>query len=225
MAGITGSFRATGFVLICSGLAEFALLAAHPESTAHDFAGLLRDQAAGQLSDAIVHGGFIVLLGIQLGCYAMFARALDSSHPLSVFGLVFMAFGAAFLSASVMTDGLILPSLASHYASLGPDRQNTIRGVFAFAGTAIGWLMPFGLGFQGAAIAVWSFRLFVGSKLAGAAGLSLAIAIAAALASATILRSFSPIMAALAVTVLWALLSGALLVGGIVGKQGGPAAM
>jgi len=202
------STRGVGALLLLSTAAQILLLALHPETSAHDFAGMMREEAAGQTMDAIVHGGFVVLLGIQLVCYAILSARLGLAHTATVAALIFFAIGSAFLMASVTIDGLILPRVAGHYAHATPEMQNSVRAVFAFGAAAIGWLMPIGVFFQGAGIASWGLRLMHVARQSGGAALLLGVGIAAMPVVALVGANPALIMFALLGTALWALIGG-----------------
>src|SRR5215469_11268676 len=113
--GITRSKRGVGIALVVSALAQIALLAHHPESAAHDFQSLLQDEAGHRALNAVVHGGFVILLVVQLACYAALSQQLDFARTATIAAFVAFAAGSVFLAASVLTDGLVIPALASRY--------------------------------------------------------------------------------------------------------------
>src|ERR1700733_8109753 len=86
------SVRIPGLVLIASAIAMVVLLAMHPEGNAKDFAGVLQDEAANRSIDAFVHGGFIVVMAIQIACYAIFSSRLLRTANAGVVGLVMFCF-------------------------------------------------------------------------------------------------------------------------------------
>jgi hypothetical protein len=192
------SARAAGFVALTSAAATIALLAFHPESGAHDFAGVLREEAAGRATDAVVHGGFIAVLAVQTACYAVLSQRVKG-----LAGLVFFAFGAAFLSASMVLDGLVTPALAARYLA-APEKIEYARALFVLVGTLIGWLMPIGLAFQAAAIAAWGFALRGMARVA-------AVLLGGAMLAGLVTGSPVATMGALGGTVLWAALAGMLM--------------
>jgi hypothetical protein len=204
--------RNVGALLLLAGLAEFALLAFHPASHAHDFAGMLREEAANRGSDAIVHGGFVFVLAMQLACFAVLSVRLANSA--AVFGLSLFAIGSAFLMMSVTIDGLIVPSVALRYAAETVDTRNAVRGVFAFAGAAIGWLMPMGSALQGLGITAWGLALTKSSRPISAVALLIGILIFSAPAIALAMaNSAGPVLAMAGIVGggLWAMMGGAWL--------------
>ncbi len=196
-----------GAVLIAAAVASFALLLAHPGGNAHDFPGLLREEAANRVTDAVVHGGFIVVLAIQLVCYAVFARRMTRTAALAAFLL--FAMGAAFLCASMVTDGLVVPAIAVKYLA-EPAKYDAARSLIALCGILIGVLMPIGLAFQAAAMAGWGWALLRGgaARMAGVAGLVLGGLILAGLAA--LATNPFVLMGAIAAMALWALVMGVL---------------
>jgi len=194
-----------GVVLALTGLAQIVLLTLHPAPDAHDFAGMLRSEAAARAINAVVHGGFIAALAVQLVCYALLSARLGKSRAPTLAGLVFFGMGMAFLIASLAIDGLIFPALAQRFVMKSAAEQNSLRGIFAFTAATIGLLLPMGLSFQGAGLAGWSIRIFAASRPTGVA----ALAIAAAAFGAGILAFTNPLFVFIAIVAaaLWAILA------------------
>ena len=166
--------RTAGVLLLLTAVASLALLAAHPGETATTFAGVLKEEAANRSIAGAVHGGYIAVLVLQIVGYAKLSGSLDLRRLLPLAGIVFFAAGALFLSASLLLDGLVIPALATRYAD-APAKIESARALFVFCETAIGFLMPIGLAFQGAAIASWGAALWRSSRIAGAIGLLIGI--------------------------------------------------
>jgi hypothetical protein len=209
MPDTTTPARATGLLAIATGLAAIGLLAFHPGGDARNFAEVLRDEAANRLADAIVHGGFVAVLALQAICYAVLSMRIGRA---AVAGLVFFAFGAAFLSASMVLDGLATPALAVKYLA-APEKIEFAKSLFALVGTLISLLMPIGLAFQSAAIAAWGTALAASgvSRIAGALGLVLGGASFAALAATAGAMNPFVLMAAIAAASVWAIVAGIVL--------------
>ncbi len=192
-----------------AGVLEIVLLALHPEGSAHDFAGMLREEANGRLIDALVHGGFIVLLAVQLVCYRALSLRLGADRTSVTAASVFFTIGTAALGASLFVDGLLIPKLAYRFVSATAAQQDAARPVFAFAGATIALLMPIGLAFQGAGIVAWSIRLLSLARFAGGAALLLGVVTMLAAIALTANPMF--VAAAIPATALWSGLGGVLL--------------
>lgn len=201
MNDTTAPSRSIGVLSIATGIAAFALLAGHPEGDAHSFAEVLENEAANRAMDALVHGGFIVVLALQTICYARLKSPV---------GLILFAFGTAFLSASMLLDGLVTPALAARYLTK-PDKIEYARSLFVLVGTLISLLMPIGLAFQSAAVAWWGATLWTTSRIASLAGLALGIGAFAALAATAGTMNPLVLMGAVAATSLWAVVAGIVL--------------
>ena len=189
------------------------LLALHPEGDAKDFAGVLREEAAHRGIDAIVHGGFMLILAIQIACYAIFSARLTLAANAAIAGLVFFCFGAALQSGSVLIDGLVIPAIAAKYAAL-PAKLETARTLFVFGGTMISFLMPLGIGFQSAGIVAWSAGLLrTPRRSAGIAGLVIGLLILTATIAG--LSTMNPIalMGGIAGLAVWAVVAGSAMFG------------
>lgn len=206
------STRGAGILAIATGIAAFALLANHPGGEAHDFAGVLREEAANRTMDAIVHGGFIAVLALQTACYAILSARMGFSRATAMAGLVFFAFGVAFLSASMALDGLVTPAVAAKYLA-APNKIEFARSLFVLIGALIGFLMPIGLAFQSAAIACWGWALMTSrlSRAAGVFALALGAIALAALASSVAAPNPLVLMGAIAATSVWAVVAGIVL--------------
>jgi hypothetical protein len=147
--------RITGVVALATGVLAIALLLNHPAEHATDFPGFLQEEAANRTLNAIVHGGFMLLLPTQIVCYAAWSRILGSARALSIAGIVFFMTGAAIQIADLVIDGLMVPAMAQRYLAAPPEQLANARAVFSLCETAIRILMPLGLGFQAAAVLAW----------------------------------------------------------------------
>src|SRR5689334_19601341 len=103
--------RLAGLIAIVAGLGSVALLALHPMDRASSFAEVVQNEARGLAQDAIVHGGFIVVLAVQLVCYGAFSSRLGAGLAARA-GFTFFAVGAAWLGLSMLFDGLVTPAIA-----------------------------------------------------------------------------------------------------------------
>jgi hypothetical protein len=199
--------RAAGILLLLTALASLALLAAHPAETATTFAAVLKEEAANRNVAAVVHGGYILVLVLQVVGYAKLSARLDLRRLLPLAGLVFFAAGTVILSASLLLDGLVIPALAARYADV-PAKIDSARTLFVFCETAIGFLMPMGLAFQGAAIASWGAALWrASSRIAGAIGLLSGLGMIAALTANVAQSNPMLLMGSLAVPIFWTLVA------------------
>lgn len=212
MTGTATPARAAGILSIATGIATVALLANHPGGEAHTFADVLKDEAANRTMDAIVHGGFVVVLALQAICHATLSARIGRG---AIAGLVFFAFGAAFLSASMVLDGLVTPALAVKYLA-APEKIEFAKSLFALVGTLISLLMPIGLAFQSAAVGAWGVALMTSgiSRVAGIIGLALGTAAFVALAATAGAMNPLVLMGVLAVMAIWAVVAGIVLLRG-----------
>lgn len=202
------SQRGVGAVLALSAIVSVVLLASHPEGSAHDFAGMLKEEAAGRLMDAIVHGGFIAVLAIQLVCYAALSVRLGATRVAVMAGFIFFAVGTGALMGSLTIDGLVVPGLAARYVGAAVEKQNLVRGAFAFAGGAIAILMPMGLLLQGSGIVAWGVALMKRADVTAIASLVLGAAIVAAPIASITAANPMILMLAIPGTALWAAIAG-----------------
>lgn len=203
--------RKAGILLLLTALASLALLAAHPGETATNFAGVLKEEAAKSSIAGVVHGGYIAVLVVQIIGYAKMSAWLDLRRLLPLAGIVFFATGAVFLSASLLLDGLVIPALAARYADL-PAKIESARTLFVFCETAIGFLMPAGLAFQGASITSWGVALWHGPRIAGAIGILFGLGMLGALAANAVRPNPVFLMGSLIIPTVWAFVAAWLLI-------------
>lgn len=217
MSGATASgsgTTATGLLLIATGIAAAGLLSIHPGGQASDFAGVLKEESDNRIIDAIVHGGFVVVLTFQLVCFTLFSRWLGLARPTVVAGLIFFAIGAAFFCASMVLDGIVTPAIAFKYVAK-PDKIDFAKSLFILVGALISTLMPAGMFFQSLGIASWGFALMTKptpSRAAGVLALTIGGVLCAALAVTA--GSVDPLvlMAGIVMLAIWAIAAGLLLV-------------
>jgi hypothetical protein len=201
--------RAAGALLIATGVAALVLLASHPMEDARTFADVLRNEAAGRLNAAIVHGGFILVLTLQLIGYAVVSARLGLQRMSSVTALVFFAMGAVLLSLSMLLDGLVGPAVAARYV-VKPDKIELARPLFVLIGSAVSFLMPIALTFQATAVAAWGWAFTAtGSRIVGGIGLLLGGVLLLGLAASFVAMNPMVLMGAMAGLALWAIVVGA----------------
>lgn len=203
--------RGVGPVLMATAIASVTLLLNHPAEQATDFAGVLKEEAANQMLNGIVHGGFIAVLAVQLACYAIFTGRIGWQRSFAIVGMVFFAVGAAIQMASLTVDGLMIPQLAVRYLAAPPDRLPFARSLFALCGTAIQFLMPMGLFFQGAGVASWGSALMKAARGTGALALLTGLVVMAAVVGAGVTGAMHMTMIAIALLATWALIAGVTL--------------
>ena len=206
------SSRITGIITLATGVAAIALLVNHPGGQAADFAAILKQEAADQAISAVVHGGYILVLTIQLACYAVFAGRLGWTKPLAVAGMVFFAVGAGLQMASLLVDGLMIPQIAARYLLAPPDRLPVARALFVLCGTAVQFLMPMGLFFQGAGVASWGASLAKVMRGGGIAASVIGMLVAVGAVAAFATGQTHVMLVAIALLAVWAGIAGVALI-------------
>ena len=159
------SGRRTGIALLVLAAATLGLLHSHPSPEAATFTDMLRGEAANRIVDAVVHGGFIVVLAAQLACMAILMARIGTRRPAAIVALVLMSAGTAALMLSMALDGLVVPAIATRYVAAS-DRQGEAKALFVLLGTMIRFLMPGGLLFQAAGLVAWGVAIRSPARLA-----------------------------------------------------------
>ncbi|HEY2708588.1 MAG TPA: hypothetical protein VGI95_11105 [Caulobacteraceae bacterium] len=210
--GEQGQQRGVGAALIACAVASVGLLMAHPSGGAsHELADVLKAEAAQALPDAIVHGGYVLVLAVELVGFLGLATRIGTRRPAVLAALVFAVVGAALLAASMIADGLITPAIATRYAPAPAAKQEGARAILVLIGAAINVLMPMGLAFQGAAAVAWSTALMRKARIAGLAALALGVAVLVAAWFSLDPAGMPGLLAALIATAVWTLIAGVLL--------------
>ena len=207
--------RLSGLMLVVCGGASVALLAAHPGDDGPPLlAAVLRREAAQAVSDAIVHGGFVLVLVLELIGFSALAVRSGPWRTSVIAALVFALTGSSLLAASMILDGLVTPAVAGHYSQLTADKQEPARALFAVLGAAIRVLMPAGLAFLGASSLAWGAALLpaagrgrVGGAIALACGAVVILAVGMSLQSVGVIGLPVAILGVAA----WAVAAGVLL--------------
>jgi hypothetical protein len=198
--------KLAGAFALC-GLAALVLLASHPASAARDFAGVLREEAANQLVDGLVHGGFIFVLAALIVCFVLLARRLGSGRVPVIVMLVTFGIGCAALMASMLVDGLVIPAIAARYVNVdAPEKLAGAKALFVLAGTLITFLMPLGIAFQSIAMLSLGGLLVAGPprrRAAGIFGVAGGVLILAALAAAPAGVAAHILLGSIALIAVW----------------------
>jgi hypothetical protein len=207
----TVSTRITGMVALATGVLAIALLLNHPAEHATDLSSLLKQEAENRTLNAIVHGGFLLLLPIQFVCYAVLSRTLGFARALCLAGIVFFMTGAAIQIADLAVDGLMIPAMAQRYLAAPPEQLANVRAVFFLCETAIRILMPLGLGFQAAAIIAWAAAMLRESRGYGVLAFALGLVAFSADVAAAATGAQHLLFLAIVLLQLWAIATGVFL--------------
>ena len=166
---ISSQRRGLAAAFTLCALASLTLLANHPGGNPGSFADLIKDEAAHQVIDGVVHGGFVITLVALIVCFVILSRLLGLAKPSVVIGLVCFCAGCGDLIASMVLDGFATPAIAVRFA--GVDDLQPAKTLFILVGTLIRFLMPMGLLFQFVAMLSWSWAIVKRPGLGRAVGL------------------------------------------------------
>jgi hypothetical protein len=209
---ISGQRRGLAAAFLVCALASLALLASHPGGNPGSFADLIKDEAAHQLIDGVVHGGFVITLVALTICFVFLSRLLGSAGTSVVIGLVCFCVGCGALTASMVLDGFATPAIAARYAAA--DDLQPAKTLFILVGTLIRFLMPMGLLFQFVAMLSWSWAIVKRPGLSRAVGLLgsvVAVILIVAIFAIPTAMAAHVILAAIALQAIWYLAIAALL--------------
>lgn len=138
--------RSLACVFALCALAMVALLSDHPAGGGHTFTEVLQAEARNQVTDGVVHGGFILISAVLVACMVGLARILGSARMAVTMGFVAFCVGAGALMMSMLLDGLVIPAIAARCLSENtPASLASAQTLLLFCGTCIKFLMPIGL--------------------------------------------------------------------------------
>jgi len=204
--------RGVAAAFTACALASLTLLANHPGGNPKSFADLIKDEAAHQVIDGVVHGGFVITLVALIVCFVFLSRFLGSAKPAVVIGLVCFCAGCGALTASMVLDGFATPAIAVRFA--GVDDLQAAKTLFVLVGTLIRFLMPMGLLFQFVAMLSWSWTIAKRPGFARAVGLfgmAVAISLIVAIIATPAAMAAHVILGGIALQSIWYLAIAALL--------------
>ena len=193
-------------------LVSMTLLSNHPRGGTGSLAVLIKDEAAHQAIDGVVHGGFGVTLVALIICFVLLSRFLGLAKTPVVIGLVCFCTGCSALIASMVLDGFASPAIAVRF--VGADDLQPAKTIFILLETLIGLLMPTGLLFQSVAILSWSSVIVKGAGLrrtVGTFGLATAILLIVAIIAAPAQMAAHVMLGSLVLQSIWYLAIAALL--------------
>jgi hypothetical protein len=193
-------------------VASLTLLANHPSGNPSSFADLIKDEAAHQIIDGVVHGGFVITLVALIICFVFLSRLLGLAKVSVVIGLVCFCAGCGALIASMVLDGFATPAIAVRFA--GADELQPAKTLFILVGTLIRFLMPMGLLFQFVAMLSWSWAIVKRPGFARAVGLLgsvVAIILIVAIFGIPTAMAAHVILGSIALQAIWYLAIAALL--------------
>jgi hypothetical protein len=196
---------------VCA-LASLTLLANRPGGNPASFADLIKDEAAHQVIDGVVHGGFVVTLVALIICFVFLSRLLGLAKSSVVIGLVSFCAGCGALIASMVLDGFATRAIAVRFA--GVEDPQPAKTLFILVGTLIRFLMPMGLLFQFVAMLSWSWAIVKRPGFARAVGLLgsvVAIILIVAIFAAPAAMAAHVILGGVALQAIWYLAIAALL--------------
>jgi hypothetical protein len=195
-------------------LVSLTMLANHPKGAAGSLAVLIKDEAAHQAIDGVVHGGFGVTLVALIICFVLLSRILGLAKTPVVIGLVCFCTGCSALITSMVLDGFATPAIAVRF--VGADDLQPAKTIFILLETLIGLLMPMGLLFQSVAVLSWSLVMVKGAglrRIVGAFGLATAILLIGAIAAGPAGMAAHVMLGGLVLQSIWYLAIAVLLLG------------
>ena len=212
----TADARPIGLIMVLCVIAAAVLVLLHPAGSGHDAATVIEGLAADRMMDGLVHGGMVVVMGILTLCLAVACVRLNIHRGVVMAGFAAYIIGYLGFSGALITDGLILPAIATRFVPIDPATLPVARGLLIFAGAAIGFLMTFGLSFFALGTVAWGYAFLRsrGTRSAGYVGLLLGFAalVLLGLMQAGMFGDPHVLIAVIALLLLWVLVLAIVLI-------------
>lgn len=154
---VQSAYCSAGNLAVVAAVGSVVLALLHPGGQARSFPDFVMEEAKNQFMDMIVHGGFIFVFALQLICYGVLSRRLESGRLAARSAYVFFTLGVAWISLNLLFDGLIQPMVAVRYGA--PDQIEAGRSLFVLIGALGRYVMPIGLTFFGLSVLTWGWAL------------------------------------------------------------------
>ena len=184
----------------------------------HDIASVAAGIGSLAVMDRLVHGGLIVVLGLQTLGFTLFSAHLGWARPAVVAGFMAYAAGVLLMIVPATLDGFVTPDLAAACLTAAHGCGATDEGVFRLIAVMIQDFTKLALVVMAAGIAGWSVALLTGSsarsRIGGIAGLACAAVPVVILLSSSVTLQPGNLAGIIASQTVWSLLAATLMVTG-----------
>lgn len=167
-----GAAKQLGWIMVLASILALGFAMIHPQLSARDLPGVLREMAAGAAFNGWVHGILIALYVILAAAFYGLSRRLGLDRPAVALGMISYAFGAMAMAGAAVINGFALGLFASRYADIRPEQFAAVGASFNLAGSIAMIWAAVGAVALAAAVAAWSLRLAVSAGTNRAIGLS-----------------------------------------------------
>jgi hypothetical protein len=147
-----------------------AFMMHHPSPRSHTMADFIEAVRQGALTNAVVHGALVTVIGLLVVGFSFLAERLGRDSFVARAGLVAYGVGAIALIAAALVSGFILPEFVSRYQGRPQEEVEVVRHVLGLC-RAVNQVCS-RVGVMGTAVAVllWSMLLVRRTGLAFAVG-------------------------------------------------------
>jgi hypothetical protein len=184
----------------------------------HDVASVVNGIGSLASMDRLVHGGLIMVLGIQTLGFTLFSTHLGWGRPAVVAGFMGYAAGVLLMILPATLDGFVTPDLAAACLTAPHGCGATDAGVFRLIAIMIQDFTKLALVVMAAGIAAWSVALLTGTnaliRIGGIAGLVCAVVPVVILLSSSVTLQPGNLAGMIASQTVWSLLAAALMIAG-----------
>lgn len=181
----------------------------------HDVASVVNGIGSLATMDRLVHGGLIVVLGIQTLGFYLFSAWLGWERPAVAAGFIGYAAGVLLMIVPATLDGFVTPDLAATCLTAPHGCGATDASVFRLVAIMIQDFTKLALVVMAAGITGWSVALLGGKTLpvrvGGIAGLVCAAVPVVILLSSSVTLKPGNLAGMIASQTVWSLLAAALL--------------
>ncbi|MEO8803557.1 MAG: hypothetical protein ABI304_05755 [Rudaea sp.] len=152
--------RIAGIAMLSASLLILLLLANHPNATASDLAGIVRELADQAWVDRFVHGSLMTLMGLLLFAYVEFSYWLGLQKRLVRLATIAYAIGICAMFAAALTDSFVLTAVAERYLEDSARDLEPFRALLRLCSFASQSLSTFGALAMSTGIGCWCVALW-----------------------------------------------------------------
>ncbi len=207
--------RLFGWTLVVASLLALAFAMIHPQLTARDLPGVLRQMADGARFNGWVHGILMALYIVLVGGFTGLSRKLGWARPEVAVATAAYALGALAMMGAAVINGFALSRFAVRYLDIGPDQTAAVAASINMAGSIAGIWAGVGAAATSGAVLAWSLRLIRlpgAARGVGALGILIGIATIGLLAARTLILDLHGFLALVGSQTIWTVAVGVLLI-------------
>ena len=211
----TDDTRLFGWLLAIASVLALVFAMMHPQLTARDLPGVLRQMADGARFNGWVHGILMALYVLVFAGLTGLSQRLGWRRPEIAVATIAYALGAFAMIAAAVINGFALAQFSARYLEIRPDQMIPVATAFNLAGSIAGIWAGVGAVATSAAVFAWSLRLIRlpgAAKGVGVLGILIGLGMTGLLVTGGLILDVHGFLAVVGSQTIWSVAVGILLV-------------